>query len=210
MMITPIQTNKANAIIASYFAQFVLKALTGKVLAGKPIYKSMPNKVIVQIPYYAYKGDTAAVLSESKINALGAALTMVLSHNSNCQCEVRLVRLRYPYLDSKILSQYLAINAGKYSFTRLQKEVFSQVPTVAINNVLPITSASTGNQMTNNLLAGVKLESAGRLTTQRNILRKTVNNAYTGSFTVSDNLGSSLDFSQYTTKNKLGAYTVKV
>jgi hypothetical protein len=66
------------------------------------------------------------------------------------------------------------------------------------------------NATFNSVTTGVKLELAGRLTTQRNIPRKTVNNAYTGSFTVSDNLASSLNFSQYTTKNKLGAYTVKV
>jgi hypothetical protein len=54
------------------------------------------------------------------------------------------------------------------------------------------------------------MEVAGRLTTQRSIPRKTVTNAHKGSFTVSNRLGSSLDLNQYTSKNKLGAHTVKV
>lgn len=70
------------------------------------------------------------------------------------------------------------------------------------------------------LLTGVKLELAGRLTTQQSIPRKTVDNTHTGSFTVSQSktdtadrslqLNSSLNFSQYASKNKLGAFTLKV
>jgi len=59
-------------------------------------------------------------------------------------------------------------------------------------------------------ISGVKAELAGRLTTQRNRPRKTVTNAHKGSFTVSNELSSSLNLSQYASKNKLGAYTMKV
>ena len=50
-----------------------------------------------------------------KINALGVTLTQLF----NKTVEIRLIRLQYPYLDSSILAQYLAINAGKYNFTRM-------------------------------------------------------------------------------------------
>jgi len=66
-------------------------------------------------------------------------------------------------------------------------------------------------------IAGIKLEVAGRLTTQRNIPRKTLDSIHTGSFQKANvnpnplvNLNSKLDFSQYASKNKLGAFTVKV
>lgn len=188
--------SKANMIITSYFTQFSYNGT--KVLVGKPVYKVGSSKVVVQVPYYAPQGNAGIISAESKMNALGSALTFVLG-----QCEVQFIQLRYPYLDSKVLSQYLAINASKYGFTRLQKGVFNQVSTIVTENALPVSAM-------NSMTTGIKVELAGRLTTQRNIPRKTVNNAYTGSFTASDNLGSTLDFNQYTTKNKLGAYTVKV
>lgn len=150
-------------IINSFFAQF-------KVLTGKMTYSIQSNKVVVQIPYFM-----PTSLSEiPKINALGIAITRLFGKT----VELRLIRLRYPYLDSSILAQYLAINAGKYNFTRMQKMIFSKVPTIKMNTVLP-TDALPGQ------VTGIKLELAGRLTTQRSIPRKTVENGHIGSFTVS-------------------------
>lgn len=117
--------------------------------------------------------------------------------------EVRLLGLRYPYLDRSILAQYVAINGGKYNFTRMHKLIFNKLTTVKKNSVLP-TDALSGH------ITGLKLELAGRLTTQRSIPRKTVSNKHTGSFYVNKNRGSSVDFSQYASKNKIGAYTIKV
>lgn len=210
---------KASVLIAAYFSQFNRGDLSSmsKVLLGNISYRILPSKIVIQIPYFVAqshhgKGSlathrwsqindhsaTSVVLAEAKVSALVLALTNMLG-----QCELQFVKLRYPYLDSKILSQYMAINANKYSFTRLQKDLFNKIPTIAMNSVVP-------TEVPFSWLTGVELELAGRLTTQRNIPRKTVNNTYTGSFTVNDSLGSSLDFYQYATKNKLGAYTVKV
>lgn len=115
--------------------------------------------------------------------------------------ELRFIRLQYPYLDSLILSQYLALNAGKYNFLRMKKRLFQKVGTGnvdGLDNHLP------------SLSTGVKVELSGRLTTQRSIPRKTVTNAHKGSFTVSKKLDASLSLSQYTAKNKFGSYTLKV
>ena len=104
--------------------------------------------------------------------------------------ELRCIRLQYPYLDSLILSQYLALNAGKYNFLRMKKRLFQKVGTGnvdGLDNHLPSLS-----------------------TTQRSIPRKTVTNAHKGSFTVSKKLDASLSLSQYTAKNKFGSYTLKV
>lgn len=113
------------------------------------------------------------------------------------------MQLQYPYLDSTILGQYLALNANKYNFLRMKKKLFK----------LRLGSQRTKSHSAFHLptrLTGVKVELAGRLTTQRSIPRKTVSNAYKGSFTVNNKLNSSLNISQYTSKNKLGAYTMKV
>ena len=258
--------------------------------------------MIVQTHYFNNGND----LSESKVNALGVAITRLLGrapHKSfqinspivtsragnnreidqlsifpiplpnrlgtkdrkgesavNMVVELRLIRIQHPYLNSSILAQYLALNAGKYNFTRMQKRVFKKAPTFDLNDIslnkegLPQGSSAaqlfspTSWETTHavGLTTGVKLELAGRLTTQRSIPRKTVENKHTGSFTVdhrisSGPLGSAssvgagdlrspapagayspgslgkeqpqnpfVNLSQYTSKNKLGTYTIKV
>lgn len=156
---------------------------------------------MVQIPYYGVQA-----LTEAKVNALGVAITRLFNSTKPLQpvkVELRLVQLRTPYLDSTILAQYVAINAGKYNFLRMQKMTFKA-----------LRCASTNKGVLPSQLTGVKLELAGRLTTQRSIPRKTVENGHTGSFTVNKQLNSQscsrLDFSQYASKNKLGAFTIKV
>jgi len=173
-LLTMLNYASVTQVLSSFFAQ-------SKILMGKPSYKTMPNgKVVVQVTYYV--PNSVVPLADSKINALGVAIAQLLG---NTRVELRLVRLQYPYLESSILAQYVAINAGKFNFLRMRKMVMSK--------------GKSG------LGSGLKLELAGRLTTQRSIPRKTVENGHTGSFS-----GKALDFSQYASKNKLGAFTIKV
>lgn len=216
-----LQQRKVTLMIKSFFA-------STKALAGKPSYKvfNSSGTVVVTIPYFM--PSSVPVLAESKINALGIAITRLFNvpsedlRSSRAQpvpsgagkVELRLVRLRYPYLDSSILAQYVAVNAGKYNFLRMQKMMFNKVPATArgaTQTCQPLAVEVLPSQMT-----GVKVELAGRLTTQRSIPRKTVENGHVGSFTVrrelraNNTLKSSLDFSQYASKNKLNAFTIKV
>lgn len=188
-------------VVTSFFAQFPFH---NKTLIGNVSYKVLPgDKVVVNIPYYASPNGTPIL----KLTALGAAISQWLGketgNKQSLKVEVRLLGLRYPYLDRSILAQYVAINGGKYNFTRMHKLIFNKLTTVKKNSVLP-TDALSGH------ITGLKLELAGRLTTQRSIPRKTVSNKHTGSFYVNKNRGSSVDFSQYASKNKIGAYTIKV
>lgn len=231
-----------NQLITNYFAQF-------KVLIGQPQYKMSyrgmiknkglsGTKIVVQIPYFTPKG-IQFILTESKMSTLGVAITNAFHKvNKTDIIEIRLIRLRYPYLDSAILSQFLALNSGKYNFNRLQKTLFNSFPIVTseamehrhlvsshslfdkVLSELPTTSVSRSEQLSSplqvaeqmgNYVTGLKMELAGRLPTQRSVPRKTVENSHTGSFTeVNKGLSSGLDFSQYASKNKLGAFTMKV
>lgn len=179
-------TTQLTTLVRSFFAQF-------KVIVGTPKMTFKGNKVIVHIPYFDL---STTQLSETKVNALGTAIIECLN-NETSVVELRLIQLQYPYLDRTILGQYLALNAGKYNFLRMKKKLFTRTKSHSAPH-LPTR------------LTGVKVELAGRLTTQRSIPRKTVSNAYKGSFTVNNKLNSSLNISQYTSKNKLGAYTMKV
>jgi len=188
-------------VVTTFFAQFPFH---NKTLIGNVSYKVLPgDKVVVNIPYYASPNGTPIL----KLTALGAAISKWLEketgNKQSLKVEVRLLGLRYPYLDRSILAQYVAINGGKYNFTRMHKLIFNKLTTVKKNSVLP-SDALSGH------ITGLKLELAGRLTTQRSIPRKTVSNKHTGSFYVNKNRGSSVDFSQYASKNKIGAYTIKV
>ena len=188
-------------VVTTFFAQFPFH---NKTLIGNVSYRVLPgDKVVVNIPYYASPNGTPIL----KLTALGAAISKLLGketgNKQSLKVEVRLLGLRYPYLDRSILAQYVAINGGKYNFTRMHKLIFNKLTTVKKNSVLP-SDALSGH------ITGLKLELAGRLTTQRSIPRKTVSNKHTGSFYVNKNRGSSVDFSQYASKNKIGAYTIKV
>ena len=124
-----------------------------------------------------------------------------------CRVELRLIRIQYPYLDSSILAEYIALNAGKYNFFKMQKMVFKKAPTVK-------TEGTMTKEKTPNLLTGIKLELSGRLTTQHSTPRKTVENQHTGTlnkgYKFADSKKDSLNLNQYASKNKKGAYTVKV
>lgn len=201
-----LQQRPVTSVIQSFFA-------STKALAGKPSYKVFTGSgtVVVTIPYFM--PSSVPVLAESKINALGIAITRLfnvpgaLAGRAQPTVELRLVRLRYPYLDSSILAQYVAVNAGKYNFLRMQKMMFNKVPATALSLN---KRGATQTDVLPSIMTGVKVELAGRLTTQRSIPRKTVENGHVGSFTVNNTLKSSLDFSQYASKNKLNAFTIKV
>lgn len=171
----------ANRVIQSFFK-------SAKILSGKPTYKAFNRKVVVNVPYFCTQNIG---LTETQTNALGMAVARLFG----TQVELRLVRLQYPYLDSAILAQYIALNAGNYNFLRMQKMLFNKV-SLASTHSLPHQTM------------GVKVELAGRLPTQRSIPRKTVENGHIGSF--SSTSGQPLDFNQYASKNKLNAFTIKV
>lgn len=103
--------------------------------------------------------------------------------------------MQYPFLDSLILSKYLAINAGKYNFNRMHKMLFRGLNYQ--KEIMPYN------------ITGVKMELAGRLVTQRSIPRKTVSKA---EIDVKTNkcLKQQNTMTQYTSKNKLGSFTIKV
>jgi len=93
-----------------------------KVIVGTPKFIFKTNKVVVQVPYFMPKGS----LVENQINALGTAIAD--SASTSEIVELRLIRLQYPYLDSSILAQYLALNARKYNFLRMKKRLFKKTP----------------------------------------------------------------------------------
>lgn len=220
-------------LVQSFFSQF-------KVLAGLPFYSLLPSrdftklpvtkdddlksssnpqqvnennkatrkikliklKGIFYVPYFVANKETSLLLTEHKLKTLSLTIIQTLKLK---ECEVRFIRLEYPYLDNSVLTQYLAYNGTKYNFTQLQKGVLNKANILSIN----LISKETQN-LPLTFITGIKVEVAGRLTTQRSIPRKTVDNTHTGSFTVNKKLGFSLNSYQLASKNKLGVFSVKI
>lgn len=196
----------------------------GGILFGCPTYKKQPNGgMVVSVPYYSSdpKLVNATLLGLAKPtfrleNALAPYRGSVKAFVTNfgdelpvpisdrkllvrrpSSVELRFIKVQYPYLDNNILAQYTRLNANKYAFFRIHSAVFKKGS--FFSAPISLTSESLPY-----LLKGLKLELAGRLTTQRSIPRKTVSNKHIG------NIGTNGHFNQYASKNKLGAYTIKV
>jgi len=179
---------QALSIIKSFFAKY-------NSFVGKPVFTVNADKVIVQLFYYA-PTDT---ISNVSIAALGDALTRCWGRT----VELRLVRLNHSALDSSIFAQYLAANAGKYSFNRILDMVKGTLPTIVSEGSADDSSVEPVSHIT-----GVKVKTSGRLTTQRSGPRQTVQAGRIGS-SAKGHYGT-VDYSSHTAKNKLGAFTMKV
>lgn len=179
------------------------------VLLGKLNYKILPNKIVIRIPYFIadlqpeQKGDHFYKL----VSAIKSALGMLSNVSPRTlELELRFIQVRYPYLESNILNQYIAINTSKYNFNRIQRMLYSALPnSSSAGKDLPKITTIDRTLLTPNSapITGIKMELAGRLTTQRSIPRKTVSSAHAGKF-------NKVAMSQYPSKNKLGSFTIKV
>lgn len=226
---------KTIPLVSSFFAQYSSQIIVGKVkvefLSG--------NRRVIYIPYFLV-GSIPSGFS-AQLNALGIAITQFFSEcnsskksmtdlKKDLRCsgfkiEVRIISLQHPYLDSTIFSQYVALNACKYPFARIHKHLFKKGSfldsTVQVNkkrnkdeqNQMMRGSLTCSNVNSVGYITGIKMELAGRLTTQRSIPRKTVSNKHRGSFPASNGNLSILrktKLNQYASKNKIGAYTMKI
>ena len=190
----------ATKLIANFFSKPL--ATDVQVLASKPVFSFSGDKVVINVFYYL--ADKKA-LNNSSINSLGQVLSKLFKQ----PVELRFVRLHYPYLDSYILAQYIAINTAKYNFTRIQRAIFGALQ-------FPVLKASELEDTTlPSYITGMKIRISGRLTTQRSVPRQTVQTAQVGSFSSSHIPSNSkasgiISSASFSTKNQKGAFTVKV
>lgn len=176
-----------------------------KVLLGKPLFSVTPNKITIQLFYYG-----TSSISNEKLTLLGNALTGLPWHsqsklagtNPTNHVELQVIRLKHSVLDSSIFAQYLTDNAGKYSFNRIIDMLKNNLPTVSSDGSLDNSLNPTSH------ITGIKVKLSGRLTTQQSGPRQTVQAGRIGSS--AKGFYGTIDYSQHTSKNKLGAFTMKV
>lgn len=183
-------TRSAIKLIAHFFSPI-------NALAGKPVFTVTADSVIVHVFYYI--PDTSKALNNNTVNNLGQTLSSLFRR----PVELRLVKLHYPYLNSYILAQYIALNTQDYTLVQIVRRIFG--------SIAPVKNTQSVNVLASDLpshIVGIKVRVSGRLMTERSRPRQTVQTAQIGSF-AKGNL-SLVDSASFTTKNKKGAFTVKV
>lgn len=144
----------------------------------------------------------------------------------NKNVELDLIRLHYPYNNSNILVNLLAILLKKLKFRRITRRLFRKMVIKSIkkffinnktNKIIKSNKQNVGiNSNDNNIinsaipsfLTGLHIKIGGRLLNLSMKSRKTVNIVERGSSSIGK--VNYTDFARYTNKNKRGAYSITV
>lgn len=156
---------------------------TTRLLYSVPTFKHTNDKVTIHLFYFVAK----SLNFKDKFIPLANSLSTIYGK------EVSLVftRIHYPYLNSSIFAQYLAHNAPSNTFMRFRNSI--------------LTYPSKFPSKLPSYICGIKIEVSGRLLTERVVPRKTKKSYQFGTASC-----HKIDYAKYTTKNYLGAFTIKV
>jgi len=187
--ITTNTTSDSNNVSTSYF------------FISKPNFSHTNSKVTIQFFYYTASKNRKQTHVQNNENTTFrknfSDLSTTLAQVYQKEVNIIATRLYYPYLNSYILSQYIAHNASSNTFLNFREAILTK-PSLHKTN-LPAH------------ISGIKVQVSGRLVTERVIPRITVKSYVIGSFQRSSNNATQIiDYSKFTTKNELGAFTVKV
>src|SRR6266478_1347328 len=190
-------------------------------LISKPVFVITPNKIIIQLFYYLFIPN---ILKSKKIYKFGDKLrklylyniTQIFPNKFKKLCEILsnlfkkpveldLIRLHYPYNDSNILANFLAILINRIKLRIIIKKLFGNA--ILKNKKFSSTKTNKLNIIPA-FLSGINIKVAGRLLNNRIVPRKTVKTIRRGS--VAKGKINYLDVARSTNKNKRGAYSITV
>jgi hypothetical protein len=202
-----------SALPTSYYLKNLSAALgksKGSILRINPI-KS--NNINLNHPVTSLSKDVISNLKKLKIPTIVSLnlykfkfLIFFLEKVFNKPIELNLIRLKYPYHESNILAQVLALSSKKYKFFLIMKKLL-----YTANIKHPGKEAGINNDTFKDIpsyLSGIKVKLAGRILTERLVPRQTVKNFQVGSLS-----RGKVDFkttSRITLKNKRGSYSFTV
>jgi hypothetical protein len=177
----------------------------GRILAGKPTISVLWSNdgqpsLQVFLPYYVlgygqHGGDEGVTEAPQRLAALLAKAAGQLGFQG---VVMKLVRVRYPYMDAMILAQYLSACFDRpikqARFLAVIRRLLQQSKTVAGSSDLGLPPH----------LTMVKVRLSGRLMSERIAPRQTVQVASVGQG------GRHTTSAKFEAKNKRGSYTVRV
>jgi hypothetical protein len=204
-------------------------------LISKPKFNKDSNKVVISFyyflnlpvskrfnPYGQSKKIQSSLQGDITVNnknllpleAKGySKLILKLSRFYGKPVELRPVRIHYPYLNSYILAQYIAINIRLGNFNKLMRTLFKKAKLVKNNNINTtnfrdlIKYSSLINRP--QFLSGLKIQISGRLSQRKAASRTRIVRKSIGTLRLSSST-SLIDASKFSFKGKNGAATVKV
>jgi hypothetical protein len=204
-------------------------------LISKPILEITPNKVIIHLFFFnfdfknIYSNWNNKNFKQGLRRKLYSSKTMetekltknkfiIINHkNLDLICkilsiyfkkpvELHLVKLNYPYLDSNIFVNLLALMINNRKVRHIMKRFFRFS---VIKNIAKLSGKKIiGISKIPSFLSGIKIRIAGRLLTQRVVPRKTVKIIRKGAF--ARGKVNFLDIARYTSKNKRGTFSITV
>jgi len=198
---------------------------TSKILISNPIFDHSTNQVQITVFYY-YNDENSQVkdfvkyhyLQEDKLVEVSKVLSSLVFKK---KVNLNLIRVRYPYMNSQILAQYLCGKTDKNKFSQLcdalvskssvKVGLFGKVGEDGEKYILP------------SYIDSIRLELSGRISSERVVPRMTKQvyrmdspNTNSGIYLQMSNVSSDtvknkvVDYGKYTSKNHLGSYTLKV
>lgn len=185
-----------------------------KALSSKPNFIVTRDKVIINVFYYIPRKNKLSLKKNNKLNLKNSRiqglnrntvnnLGDLLSKLFDRQVELQFVKLNYPYLNRTILAKYIRHNTNKYKFRKIKGYLFRKRPIVK-----NVESNEAYSMNLPSHIVGMKIKISGRLKTERVRPRKTVSMTKIGGFNGEKDL--LIEYGTHTSKNKHGAYTVKV
>ena len=135
-------------------------------------------------------------------------LCEILSNLFQKSIEFNLIRLHYPYNDSNILANLLAIFINRIKLRIIAKRLFGKAVIKYKTNNKSSQNNSNKLKIIPAFLSGINIKVAGRLLNNKKVPRKTVKTVRRGA--VSKGKINYLDVARYTNKNKRGAYSITV
>jgi hypothetical protein len=183
-----------------------------KSLISKPVFEITNEKVVIHLFFYLFKvknrkkyknknkNKTFIKINRIKLNII----CKILSHIFNKPVELELVRLYYPYFDSNIFVNLLAILINKIQVRKIMKIFFKKA---IIKNPVKLNNKNLVTKIPS-FLSGIKFRIAGRLMTKRVVPRQTLKTIRKGA--LARGKINYLDEARYTNKNKRGAFSVTV
>ena len=195
-----------------------------KILISKPKFQHSTNEVQITLFYYYNDENPQAkdfvqhhYLKESKVLELCKSLSSLVFKK---KVNLNLIRVRYPYMNSQILAQYLVSNANTNTFLHFSESILTYP------SLTPGMFGKIGEEnsyVLSSYITDIRLELSGRLTTEQVVPRLTKKSARISN--PNTNIGSSLtdcglssesmkntlvDYGKYSSKNEMGTFMLKV